>query len=402
MRLRPHLSRQMYPEKASKRISSTKISKAEIHDVGVENMSFHIAQYLTILTMITASVSSGGYIINQTVENDLILNGGTSQQDANSAIRVTVCPDGCNYTSIQAAINNALPRSVIEVQSGTYYENLSIYKPLHFKSVGGRVNYLGTIRQYGYPVTFSKGNYFALIDLNLPSWHSECESCQSFEEFIDCYQDAIQADPSNPVIWRDYAVDLKEIWQRYDEALKSIDSALEIDPKYSEAWQIKAVLLNKLGRYQEAIDSCEKSLKLDPFDGSAWTEKGYALYQMGSHYDANRCFDEAILRDSNNSVAWASKANALCIMGKYNEAVRAYDEAIRLSPQDQQLWNNKGYALDNLGKYDEAIEAYEESIRINPNYPSAWKNKGETLNRLGRIAEADAAFARAKELGYVG
>jgi len=53
-----------------------------------------------------------------------------------------------------------------------------------------------------------------------------------------------------------------------------------------------------------------------------------------------------------------------------------------------------------LGKYDEAIKAYDEAIRTDPNDAVAWNNKGAVLEAVGRTTEADAAFAKAKELGY--
>ena len=42
----------------------------------------------------------------------------------------TVCSSGCNYTRIQDAINASQPGDAIEVQSGTYYENVDVYKQL--------------------------------------------------------------------------------------------------------------------------------------------------------------------------------------------------------------------------------------------------------------------------------
>ncbi len=56
----------------------------------------------------------------------------------------------------------------------------------------------------------------------------------------------------------------------------------------------------------------------------------------------------------------------------------------------------------NLGKDDEALKAFEKAIEIDPNYAKAWCNKGTDLGHLGRNTEADAAFTKAKELGYTG
>lgn len=362
---------------------------------------FRTLMCVTVLVMIAPLVCSAGYISNQTLIGDLIINGGANVSKLNNNI-LNVCPEGCNYSSIQFAIHSAVPWSVIEIQSGSYDESLNITKPLFFKSVGGGVDFEGTIMPFHYPVTFSQGNHFASVDLNSPPWHRRCEICGSYEQFSKCYQEIIKAAPSNANIWRDYAVDQKEIWQKYEDALASVDRALQIDPRFSEVWEIKGVILNNLGRYQDAIFCCERAIELDRFDDSAWTEKGYAFGQMKSYDESLRCFETALAINPQKFSAWESKGYILCLLGKFEKSYQAYDVAISINPMNAQSWNNKGYCLDKLGRYDEALFAYDEAIRIDPDYISAWNNKGATLQRLSRFAEADAAFAKAKELGYVG
>ena len=51
----------------------------------------------------------------------------------------TVCASGCNYTTIQAAINDACPGDTILVQSGTYYEKVVVNKTLTLQGVGSPV-----------------------------------------------------------------------------------------------------------------------------------------------------------------------------------------------------------------------------------------------------------------------
>ncbi len=65
-------------------------------------------------------------------------------------------------------------------------------------------------------------------------------------------------------------------------------------------------------------------------------------------------------------------------------------------------WNSKGIALVKLGQYDEAIKFFDKAIEIKPQYAEAWVEKNIILKALGRTAEAEAAFVRAKELGYTG
>jgi parallel beta-helix repeat protein len=48
---------------------------------------------------------------------------------------VTVCPSGCDYSSIKAAIFAASPGDVVLVQSGRYYDHLNIQKNIELRGI---------------------------------------------------------------------------------------------------------------------------------------------------------------------------------------------------------------------------------------------------------------------------
>src|SRR5580658_6912164 len=55
------------------------------------------------------------------------------------AATLTVCPSGCIYSKIQAAINNAQDNDTISIQKGHYFERLAFDgKPLTVKGVNNR------------------------------------------------------------------------------------------------------------------------------------------------------------------------------------------------------------------------------------------------------------------------
>jgi Flp pilus assembly protein TadD len=71
-------------------------------------------------------------------------------------------------------------------------------------------------------------------------------------------------------------------------------------------------------------------------------------------------------KDINNPDAWAAKADLLCSIGMHEIAIRCCYRSLAISPENMLTWMTKGKALDKLGKHD----------------------------------DADAAFAKARELGY--
>ena len=60
------------------------------------------------------------------------------------------------------------------------------------------------------------------------------------------------------------------------------------------------------------------------------------------------------------------------------------------------------FMIYRKNQYLETIKAFDKAIILDPNNTVAWVGKSLALNALGRTAEADAAFAKAKELGYSG
>jgi Flp pilus assembly protein TadD len=67
-------------------------------------------------------------------------------------------------------------------------------------------------------------------------------------------------------------------------------------------------------------------------------------------------------------------------------------------------YEGKGAALFKIGKDDDAVIAYDRAIELFPLEASGptWYKKSIALKALGRTLEADAAFEKAKKLGYEG
>lgn len=279
------------------------------------------------------------------------------------------------------------------------------------------------------------------------------EAKSDFERVIDLYNKTLEKNPQDTSAWIEKGVAFTYLG-RQEESIKSREKALEIfnqtiekSPNDAQAWSDKAFALAGMGRYRESIEASDKVIELtsDPaLVRDAWRGKAMA-YAEGLH-EFNRSLEawgKAIeLMSANDtanlSVTWGCKGKTFDMAGRFEEAIPAYEKVIELTPADVTAWIDKGFALKSLGrnteaeaafdkaieissdsmywpawfgkgevllaqkKYEDALKAYDKVIELNPTHAATWNEKGLALKALGRQAEADAAFAKAKELGYNG
>ncbi|KAL0217875.1 hypothetical protein RCL1_008724 [Eukaryota sp. TZLM3-RCL] len=84
-----------------------------------------------------------------------------------------------------------------------------------------------------------------------------------YEEALECYNKAIELDPSKAVFYYNSAVCLANL-NRLNEALSAVEKANQLDPKYVKAWYRKGSILAKLERNEEAKVALIKCLELQP------------------------------------------------------------------------------------------------------------------------------------------
>jgi len=79
---------------------------------------------------------------------------------------------------------------------------------------------------------------------------------------------------------------------RADDALKSLNRALEMDPNDAAAWIGKGNVFIPMGQLDEALFCFDKAIELNPHLAAAWQGKGKALQQMGRDAEARQCFQQ--------------------------------------------------------------------------------------------------------------
>ena len=153
----------------------------------------------------------------------------------------------------------------------------------------------------------------------------------------------------------------------YGRAVRAYEKVIHMsdpnnNPDYDIPWYSKGAALISLGRFEEAIESLDKAIEINPLNEITWNNKGNALSRLGRHREAIDCYDRALKVNPNYEVAWNNKGNAYARIGRLEDALKCYDRAISINEDYREAWINKGYVLVKLGMYDEAVKCANRII----------------------------------------
>ena len=159
------------------------------------------------------------------------------------------------------------------------------------------------------------------------------------------------------------------------KALELVDAALERQPNFRRAIQLRAELLEIEGRRDEALTMFEYLLE---YDNSPDVRQRYArvLLESDEESDARRAEQELqrVLADLPDPATEADRVLrrdayldlgvALSRQGRSQESLRWFRKALEVDPNLLPAYYNIGWVLETqLGRNQEALQAYEEYLR---------------------------------------
>jgi tetratricopeptide (TPR) repeat protein len=127
--------------------------------------------------------------------------------------------------------------------------------------------------------------------------------------------------------------------EEYDAAIGAYREALDIDDNSEHAATAEtnlAYALWEFGRTEAALEHAERAVELDPRFAQAWYNRGFFLSERGLAEDAVAAFDNAIRLGYRSADLLEEKALALEQLGEDERAEEVADEAEQLRTQNEQ------------------------------------------------------------------
>lgn len=182
---------------------------------------------------------------------------------------------------------------------------------------------------------------------------------------------------------------------RYEEAVKHLSHAIELNPDFADLHNNLGNVLVRLERYEEAVQHFFDALTLNPDLSSAYRNLSVALNDFGNSLNAQGNHNDAIVNylkalhiapdfaDAQNNLG-----NALIAIGEYEEAGKCFSKAIQLRPDFAEPHSNLGIVMTEQSNLHGAIECYHRALAINPDYADGYYNLGVVYAMLEQPEDA--------------
>jgi len=98
-------------------------------------------------------------------------------------------------------------------------------------------------------------------------------------------------------------------------ARKKFSQAIELDPKFSPAYRLRAAACAKMSDWAAAIVDLDTLIRLDPNDAEIFNERGFARRQLGDLQGARDDFDRCITLGTDFPLAYGNRAEVELMLG---------------------------------------------------------------------------------------
>ncbi len=198
------------------------------------------------------------------------------------------------------------------------------------------------------------------------------------------------ASPNNSDSLYNEAFDLFRA-EKLPEAIQKLESLLQSNPSFEDAYEALAVLYSRAKRLDDAIEMAKKWIRLNPHALMAHTNLSRFYMEKGMIAEAEHEQGEA------RRLSWAAELKKKKIeMPKVDpkEKIARYQKVIELDPNDILGYYTLGDAYLENGMYREAVETFTRGLQIDPKHSSSYYGLGQAHQALGEVEKAKEVFKK--------
>jgi tetratricopeptide (TPR) repeat protein len=176
--------------------------------------------------------------------------------------------------------------------------------------------------------------------------------------------------------------------QRWIDALRELDRALEIHPDNGVWHGNRGFVLDQLQRYDDAIESYAAALEIDPHDRETNVALGIDLARVQRHAEALKVFEHVASEHSEYEPAYCHRIHVFAQLGQHEDAEQMFYLAQQLDDRCPHCFYHMGASLLARGLTDRAIFCFEQTLEHCPEYPDVRRQLADAYRAKGNVPKA--------------
>jgi tetratricopeptide (TPR) repeat protein len=182
-----------------------------------------------------------------------------------------------------------------------------------------------------------------------------------------------------------------------DEATRLTDRLVRAFPTVPDALEVRARLLEWLGKSKQAVQCWEQCLQLDPDYAFAHFGIGVVAAQDEDYRKAAESLRQAVRLDPGNFPARSALASALVNLNQPKEVIAVLEEPLRRDPRSEGFFL-LGQAYVQMQQLEKARDSFEAAIRKYPQFAEAYYRLSSVYTRLGQQDKSRQCIQKSREL----
>jgi len=156
-------------------------------------------------------------------------------------------------------------------------------------------------------------------------------------------------------------------FKKSEEAIRTFEEVLVLDPTEAEAYNNIAVCLADLGRVDEAVEYCKKAVAIRPDYPESWANLGGFNAHLKRYLEGLSASDRAVALKSDWAEAHSNRGANLIGLGRFREALISFKCALETDPGYWKAHIRMAEALACSGAGpDRVLDSIEKALEVQP------------------------------------
>lgn len=185
------------------------------------------------------------------------------------------------------------------------------------------------------------------------------------------------------------------------KAISALTQAIEIEPKYAEAYIKRGLAYYYLAYYKEAIADYNQTLSLNEYSADAYASRGDAYLALGDQTQAINDYT-ASLKKRKNALVMSKRAKVYLKTSKISAAIDDYSDIVKHRPSAIAYYNRGRAYYQKFLLSDQqnetlklALTDFDKAIELQPSFAIAYLMRGDVHKDLGQQTSKESDYSHA-------